>query len=262
VSSETLNYDTFTRIVENAADISHEAAERAVRATLQTLAERLSPGEVRDLAEQLPPEAAALLAPDRPSRRMHLDEFLRRVAEREGVDLKTATEHARAVLLALGRAISPRELGDVSAELPMDFQPLLSAAPGRHPSIMPIEVFLRKVADRAGVDVEQARRIADGVLETLAERVAAGEVEDLLSELPVELHEPLERGAKRTPKAIAMSVEDFIDRVGERAGTTHDAAHDYTRAVFATLREAVTREEFYDLSAELPREYAEVLGKP
>jgi uncharacterized protein (DUF2267 family) len=164
------------------------------------------------------------------------------------------------VFLALGRAVSPRELADVRAELPADFQPLLAGTPGPHPSIMTVELFLQRVADRAGVPPEEARRAADAVLETLAERIAAGEVEDLLAQLPVELHGPLRRGAERHRDAERLPLDGFLQRVAGRADVPLERAREYARAVFATLREAVTDREFYDLSAELPREYGELLA--
>jgi uncharacterized protein (DUF2267 family) len=60
-----------------------------------------------------------------------VDEFVRRVAEREGTDPKTAREHARAVFTALGEAVAPGELRDMAAQLPKDFAPLLKAAAAR-----------------------------------------------------------------------------------------------------------------------------------
>jgi uncharacterized protein (DUF2267 family) len=257
-----LRDDQLIELAQQAARVDYETAERAVQATLQTLGERLSVGEARDLAEQLPPGAAAWLASERHSQPMDVEEFLRRVAEREGVDVGTAIRHARAVFAALARAVEPRELRDVASELPMEFQPLLGS-PGPHPSVVPAERFYQRVADRAGIGAEQARRVTDAVLETLAERVAAGEVEDLLRELPVELHAPLERGAERSRHAVRMSLEEFLEHVADREGTPHiDEVRQHARAVFETLREALSSDEFFDLSAELPREYAEVGAKP
>ena len=47
-------YEQFITIVEQKAKLSRDEAEAAARATLQTLAERISAGQARDLAEQLP----------------------------------------------------------------------------------------------------------------------------------------------------------------------------------------------------------------
>ena len=61
-----MKYDEFIGQVRHRARLSsHAEAERATRATLETLAERLAGGEAHDLAAQLPPELArSLEAPD------------------------------------------------------------------------------------------------------------------------------------------------------------------------------------------------------
>ena len=54
-----MKYDEFIKEVQTRGHIeSREEAERATRATLETLAERLVGGEPHDLASQLPPELA------------------------------------------------------------------------------------------------------------------------------------------------------------------------------------------------------------
>jgi uncharacterized protein (DUF2267 family) len=164
------------------------------------------------------------------------------------------------VFAALGRAVSPRELADVAAELPKDFARLLPRGP--HVDILPAETFVKRVAERAGVEEERARAATTAVLETLAERIAGGEVDDLVSRLPVELHEPLKRGRARTgDRATRMSLEQFLARVAEREGVIPAEARVHTRAVLATLREAVGDDEFFDIQAELPGDYAAVLTR-
>lgn len=50
-----------------------------------------------------------------------------------------------------------------------------------------MDTFLQRVADRAGIPLERARVATDAVLETLAERIAGGEVDDLIARLHVSL---------------------------------------------------------------------------
>src|SRR4051794_21194080 len=85
----------FLSRVQRDAGLSGPAAERAVRATLETLGERLSSGQARDLAVQLPGTLGALLVSDTNAQAFDLAEFVRRVAEREGTDPATAERHAR-----------------------------------------------------------------------------------------------------------------------------------------------------------------------
>jgi uncharacterized protein (DUF2267 family) len=253
--------DSFLAIVQDAAGLERESAERATQAVLQTLADRLSAGEARDLAEQLPADIAAWLATNTGAEPFDVDEFLRRVAEREDVDLKSAERHAMAVLLALGRSVSAEELHDMASELPKSFAYLLPA--GRRIEVMPADLFLERVAERADLDAEGALRAANAVLETLAERISGGEVEDLLAQLPPELHEPLRRGdALSNGAARKMALERFLRHVAEREGVTPAQAREHTRAVFATLREAITPKEWQDVTAQLPDEYAAVSARP
>jgi uncharacterized protein (DUF2267 family) len=101
-----MDYEEFMRVVQVYADLAWEEAERAVRTVLEILGERIASGEARDLAEQLPPELSAYLLNDGDAQGLDRDDFVRRVAEREGVDPATAARHVRAVFTAIWRARS------------------------------------------------------------------------------------------------------------------------------------------------------------
>jgi uncharacterized protein (DUF2267 family) len=124
-----MRYATFMTMVEQAAGLTPEEAETAVRATLATLTERITRGEADDIAAFLPKELRSLLTDTpEPAEAFDRDEFIRRIAEREGVSFAAAQEHARAVFTALGVAVAPGELRDMAAQLPRDFEDLLEAA--------------------------------------------------------------------------------------------------------------------------------------
>jgi uncharacterized protein (DUF2267 family) len=259
----TTDYERFITVVQQHAHISREQAERAIQATLETLAERLSAGEARDLADELPGELAGWLHTSGGPEPFRIDEFLRRVAAREGTDIKTAERHARAVFAALGRMVSRKEIADMTAELPKDFEPLLAEAQGRFTTLVSAEDFLKRVADHGGLTDADAQRAIDAVLETLAERIAGGEVDDLIALLGAELHPPLLRGkASSGGKATKMTLEQFLRRVAEREGVAIEQARDHTSAVFDTLRDAIPHEEFLDVTAQLPLEYQAVGARP
>jgi uncharacterized protein (DUF2267 family) len=127
-----LQYSEFLRRVEDqiAANRSvtdaRRTAENAITATLETLNERISGGEARDLTAQLPEEIQPALRPKaEEAEGFLLEEFYRRVAEREGVDIETARVDASAVMRVLREAVTPGELDDVMAQLPEDFNALL-----------------------------------------------------------------------------------------------------------------------------------------
>jgi uncharacterized protein (DUF2267 family) len=249
-----VEYEQFLHLIERAAGIDRAQARLAAQATLETLGERISRGQARDLAAKLVPELAPWIATDGEAEPFDVDEFVRRVARRENVDEQTALKHVRAVFVALWQAVGSEELTDVEAELSVDYAPLLPRGPFRE--LVHAKSFYKRVAQRERLDVDEARRASEAVLETLAQRISKGEVEDLIALLPLELHAPLKRGIEHSAgHATKMSLEQFVDRVAERAGVDRDLARDYTRAVFATLREAVGDKEFFDMSAQLPPEY-------
>jgi uncharacterized protein (DUF2267 family) len=127
---------------------------------------------------------------------------------------------------------------------------------------MPADRFWARVRQRLGVDDTTARLATNAVLQTLAERIAAGQVEDLIAQLDPLLHPPLRRGAESAkPGGRRMPLEEFLRRVATREGADADEADlyeeiaEHARAVFATLAEAVSIKEWFDVIVELPEEY-------
>jgi uncharacterized protein (DUF2267 family) len=256
-------------LVELQEGLSREQAERATTATLATLAERLTGGEARDLAEQLPEPLAGALTDGEPAERFDAAEFVRRVAEREGVTEDQARAHARAVFAAIGRLIDPGEIRDMAAQLPKDFAPFVRAAeqplvpPPHLPDVFPEQKFVDIVRERTGLDEDAARRAAGAVLETLAERISGGQAEDVAPWLAGELRTAFERGArKHGERPLTLSLDEFLARVAEREGTGIDEAHEHSRAVFAALERALPQKELTDTLAQLPREYTRELVVP
>jgi uncharacterized protein (DUF2267 family) len=126
-----MKHDEFIGQVQHRARLgSRGDAERATRATLETLGERLAGGEPKDLASQLPPELGrhvleGLAGLGEP---FSLDEFFRRVSVREGVDLPKAIFHARMVISVLKEAVSQGEIDDVLSQLPPEYDRLFAPA--------------------------------------------------------------------------------------------------------------------------------------
>ena len=123
-----MQYAEFIKQVQQHGQFaSPEAALQATHITLQVLAERLAGGEPTDLFAQLPQELVGGIhyRTHLQTENYDLDEFVRRVSEREGVDGETAREHIRAVLTVLAAAVTPGELQDVWAQLPAEFAALV-----------------------------------------------------------------------------------------------------------------------------------------
>jgi uncharacterized protein (DUF2267 family) len=267
-----VDYEYFIAVVEQRAGIPRDQVEPIVCFTLNTLAQRISKGEVEDLAQRLPQELRACMQYDGPQAAYHLDEFMRRIERQTGADRAGAERVARAVLATLWTAVGPKEFADMSSQLPGDFVPLLESAVLEAPprprdeeppfvGTLSFDQFLDRVAERAGLDRDQARKASEAVLEALAMRVSAGQVEDLRPFLPYELRPALDRGLTRSRgEAMPLSLGEFVDKITQREGVSGQEAPAHARAVLAVLREAVGEKEFQDTTAQLPREYRTLLA--
>jgi uncharacterized protein (DUF2267 family) len=265
-----VDYRAFITTVEREAGISeHEEAQRAACLTLHTLAQRISGGEVEDLAEKLPGELRPCMKSEGPAQRFHVDEFIDRIESELPTDHATAERAARGVFVALRNAVGRDEFEDMRAQLPDDFAPLLAdsepesseagAVPGQPPPVT-IEDILDRVGQRTGLDREAARRTVEAFLEVLASRITAGQVEDLQSVVPRELRPALERGRRSgTGTGVRMSLEEFLDRFALLAGIDQEKASRHAGAVLNVLRELVGIKEWHDTLAQLPDEYRTLL---
>lgn len=126
-----MTFDQFVGQVQHKARLgSTGASVRAIQATLQTLGERLDGGEAKDLAAQLPREFAIYMQQPEHGVRMSLDEFFKKVSEREQENLPDSVYHARVVMEVLQEAVSDGEIADVQAQLPSEWAPLFAGSEG------------------------------------------------------------------------------------------------------------------------------------
>lgn len=119
-----MKYDEFINGVQERGHLgSREEAEAAAGSTLQTLAERLAGGEPHDLASQLPSGLAEHVRYDgeQESDPFSLEEFYRRVADKEGTGESEATQHAQVVMGVLRDAVTAGEIEDVRSQLPSGY---------------------------------------------------------------------------------------------------------------------------------------------
>lgn len=136
-----MQHEEFIGSVQQRARLdSLSAAEQATRATLTTLAERVRAGLPSNMAAQLPPEIGRhLTETEEHTERFGLDEFYRRVAERQtaGVDVPDAALHARAVLSVVADAVDDSLFAKFEEQLPpeladlTDFEDLEQGGTGR-----------------------------------------------------------------------------------------------------------------------------------
>jgi uncharacterized protein (DUF2267 family) len=115
--------------VAERAGVSEHTARLLTEGTLLTLAERISGGEAEDLAERVPDQLRPyLIRLTEPAVPFSYDEFMRRVAEYAGVDWPTAEQGVGAVLSALHETVGHKEFTDAMAQLPREFEQLVTIA--------------------------------------------------------------------------------------------------------------------------------------
>jgi uncharacterized protein (DUF2267 family) len=125
-----MKYEEFISRVAQNAELSEEDAARLTRATLATLAERITGGEAQDLAAQLPaPLQTALISAHENAEAFSFEEFVERTAERAGTDPDVADVAIDAVFATLRDAVTPGEFDDVLSQLPADFHRLGASRP-------------------------------------------------------------------------------------------------------------------------------------
>ncbi|WP_415380350.1 DUF2267 domain-containing protein [Halosimplex sp. TS25] len=122
-----MNFDEFTGTVQNRLELPATGETvRAIRATLSTLGERIQEGEANDLAGSLPMEIDYYLTGAVAEHGQHFewDEFLDRVAEREGQtapdDRADVAYHARTIVAVVGEATPEGQIDQIRDQLPAD----------------------------------------------------------------------------------------------------------------------------------------------
>lgn len=127
-----MQYEEFVERVEAQLGPAHldpyqpGRAKLAINATLTTLGERISGGEAGDLASQLPEPLKTSLSvkSEDEAGDFSVQEFYRRVAEREEADIAVASIHASSVVRTLREAVTGGEVDDIRSQLPEEFAPL------------------------------------------------------------------------------------------------------------------------------------------
>jgi uncharacterized protein (DUF2267 family) len=238
---------------------------------IETVAEHLPEEQRQEIAGRLPKAVRPWLQQPGSGEQLRHGAFLHRVAEREGIAVKsndrvalhTAARHTQAVLDVVQLVLLPDEFEALEERLPQDARAVLRESKIHARGAVNAERFLELLANAARLDRERALLATEAVLETLGERLAAGEVDDLGALLPGEFRPALELGKLHSGgKAERFDVDEFLGRVAEREGETpYDETLDDTRFVFRTLRETLPETELEDILAELPRAYDELIGR-
>ena len=121
--------------------------------------------------------------------------------------------------------------------------------------------FVDAVARRAQVPSGEAATVTRATLETLTDRVTAGQARGIALQLPKELREHLHKTTTATDAQIAESfgLEEFVERVSARAGVDRAMADTGARAVLTTVGETVSDDELDGMVSQLPKEFWEIV---
>lgn len=122
--------DEFVRQVQEQARIpTGDIALKVIEATLETLGERITRDERRDLAAQLPKQLKEYVNKRQETARFDLEEFYNRVAGRSDLGLPAAILQSQVVMDVLQQAVSPGQLEDIRRQLPAEYEELFSGEP-------------------------------------------------------------------------------------------------------------------------------------
>jgi uncharacterized protein (DUF2267 family) len=123
-----MTHDEFVGQVQHRAQLpSRGDAETIIRATLETLAERLQPQAAAHVAAQLPAELGHHLRSADRFEHLTMKEFVERIAKRERADPQKAIFHAQCVFDIVCEAISPGAVRKLKQQLPAEFHGFFAA---------------------------------------------------------------------------------------------------------------------------------------
>jgi uncharacterized protein (DUF2267 family) len=117
--------------------------------------------------------------------------------------------------------------------------------------------FVDRVKEVAALRTrEEAIRITEATLETLGERLERTKTDQVAAQLPNELKAYL----LKREHDYNFLLEEFYNRVSQRARIGYPQAVRQSRSVITVLQEAVSGSNVKDVFSDLPGNYGELLG--
>lgn len=265
--------DPFVEIVESEALLpAHVTARMAIEAVLGTLVGRLTAGEAHQLLVALPASVRPMLArrvherEGRPVVKLDRAELVARVADALGVAPAHAEQISAAVFSA-ARAELPLDVQDhVADQLPRDLEDLWRT-PGA--AISPTWTKVGAAARRdLEIEIDDHVPLPPGVTSSaafsavmcaLAERLSAGEVDDVLLSLPEGIRELVAQcSLHRGERGIVFGRQGLVDRVAEHLAIDQLDALPVITGVFATVKRILPWKEVSDVTSQLPSDLREL----
>ena len=122
---------------------------------------------------------------------------------------------------------------------------------------MKYDDFMGEVQHRLELpDTGRAVRATRAVLQSLGERLQAGEADDLAASLPMEVDFYLESAES----GQRFDYDEFVGRVADRAEVDRSDAAYYGKVVFGLVSELVSAGEIEQVRAQLPDDYEDLFA--
>ncbi|MBE9206046.1 DUF2267 domain-containing protein [Nostoc sp. LEGE 06077] len=108
--------------------------------------------------------------------------------------------------------------------------------------------------------LEEAELATRATLETIKERIADSDIQDLAAQLPQELSHYLQ--AQTQDSSQTFNLQEFIHRVSQKENIAPTTTAIHVRAVFAVLQNAINPEKFSRFQAHFSHDYEELFAAP
>ena len=123
---------------------------------------------------------------------------------------------------------------------------------------MNYQQIIARVQNFTGIeDPEDADKVLRAVLQTMGERLPRTHREHMAAQLPEELKSTLAQHKNME----FLLLEEFLERVANRANVGYHKAVKYVEAIARVLREAIAPGELKDILAGFPEEYKTLFGE-
>lgn len=257
--------DWFLAAIAARANLPRDVPVReAATITMCTLAERLTPGQVRHVYDALPAEIRPLFAPclvphGRPATKLDDADFLDLLANRLGLSPAHAELVADSVFRVMREALPPQVVDNVTVQLPGDLEDLwLGTRPPSPDAVIPYDTalweLLTDITDGVplpvGIDASDALA---SVMCAFSQRLSGGEARDVFLGLPPAVRPFLEHCLLRHEEhAAVFDREALVERVAEDLGMSHRDAEHVVRVVLTAVKRMLPVKEQDDIASQLP----------
>lgn len=120
-----MEYHDMIKRVQDYSGFSDDESETALRLFIEKLSARLTEEEREDFASQLPTDLQEIALAVDTAEDLSASDFINQFCETEDIEENRAIRQIKAVWQALKDALSPGEVQDIQAQLPMDLKAVL-----------------------------------------------------------------------------------------------------------------------------------------